>query len=94
MCLLDEIYKGNVPLHILNFGVITLLLKKAEATKIQEDNPICRLNVSFKIFKKVLTNLISAVAHKEIRPTTTFLPGRFILESVVVLLETIHEIRF
>jgi hypothetical protein len=33
------------------------------------------------------------IAHKVIRPTqTTFIPGRNILEGVVVLLETIYEL--
>jgi hypothetical protein len=48
--------------------------------------------VSFKIFTKVATNCISEIAHKVIRPTqTAFILGRHILEGVVVLHETIHE---
>jgi hypothetical protein len=77
----------------LNFGVITLLPKKENATHIQQYRPICLLNVSFKIFTKVTTNRISEVAQKIIRPTqTAFIPGRHILEGVVVLHETIHEL--
>jgi mannosylglycoprotein endo-beta-mannosidase len=36
---------------------------------------------------------VSVVAHKIVKPTqTTFIPGRHILEGVVVLHETIHEL--
>jgi hypothetical protein len=50
------------------------------------------LNVSFKIFTKVATNRLLEVAHKVINPTqTTFLPGQNIMEGVVILHETIHE---
>jgi len=50
-------------------------------------------NVSFKIFIKVATNRLSMIAHKLIRPTqTAFLPGRNIMEGVVILHETLHEL--
>jgi len=87
-----EFHRGELPLHSLNFGVITLLPKKEDATKVQQYRPICLLNVSFKIFTKVLTNRLSVVTQKIIRPSqTTFIPGRHILEGVVILHETIHE---
>jgi hypothetical protein len=51
------------------------------------------LNISFKIFIKVATNRLTSVAQKVINPTqTTFIPGGNILEGVVILHETIHEI--
>jgi hypothetical protein len=54
---------------------------------------ICLLNVSFKIFTKVGTNRVTSIAHKVIKPTqSAFIPGRNILEGVVVLHETIHEL--
>jgi hypothetical protein len=40
----------------------------------------------------VATNRVSVVAHTVVKPTqTAFMPGRHILEGVVVLHETIHE---
>jgi hypothetical protein len=85
-------YTGELPLF-LNFGTIILLLKKENAIQIQQYRPICLLNVSFKIFTKVATNRISIIADKVIRPTqTAFMPGRHILEGVVILHETIHEL--
>ena len=93
LALFNEFHQGSLPLHSLNFGVITLLPKKAEAIMIQQYRPICLLNVSFKFFTKVLINIIHLVAHKVIRSSqTAFLPGRFILEGAVVLHETIHEL--
>ncbi|WVZ53561.1 hypothetical protein U9M48_004484, partial [Paspalum notatum var. saurae] len=93
MALFDEFHKGNLALNRLNFGNITLIPKVGDASKIQQYRPICLLNVSFKIFTKVATNRIVKVAHKIIRPSQTpFLPGRKIMEGVVVLHETLHEL--
>jgi len=51
------------------------------------------LNVSFKIFTKVLANRLVAVADKVVRQSqTAFMTGRNILEGVVILHETIHEL--
>jgi hypothetical protein len=91
MALFTCFQKGDLPLFKLNFGIITLLPKKEDASQIQQYRPICLLNVSFKIFTKVATNRVSEVAHKVIKPTElAFMPGRHILEGVVVLHETIH----
>ena len=88
-----QLQQGNLPLFQLNFGVITLLPKKENAIQIQQYRPICLLNVSFKIFTKVATNRVTEVASKVIRPSqTAFMPGRHILEGVVVLHKTIHEL--
>lgn len=93
MALFREFHKGTLPLYCLNFGIIVLLPKKADAKQIQQYRPICLLNVSFKICTKVGTNRITTVAHKVIRPTqTTFLPDRNIMEGVVILHETVHEL--
>jgi hypothetical protein len=54
MALFHEFHHGSLPLFSLNFGTIILLLKCAEALKIQQYRPIYLLNVSFKIFTKVL----------------------------------------
>jgi hypothetical protein len=93
MALFQQLFLGTLPLFKLNFGVITLLPKKENAVMIQQYRPICLLNVSFKLFTKVATNRISSLASKIIKPTqTAFLPGRNILEGVVVLHEAIHEL--
>jgi hypothetical protein len=87
-----EFHKGHLPLYSLNFGIITLLPKQKEVKQTQQFRPICLLNVSFKIFTKVMTNRVALVAQKVIRPSqTTFMSGRNIMEGVVILHGTIHE---
>ena len=86
-------HKGDLPVHHLNYGNVILLPKKENAIQIQQYRPIFLLNVSFKIFTKVATNRKTTVAQKVIRPTqTAFVPGRHILEGVLILHETIHEL--
>jgi hypothetical protein len=93
MCLFERFQQGNLPLFHLNYGTIVLLPKKENAIQIQQYRPICLLNVSFKIFTKVGTNRVTKVALSVIKPTqTAFMPGRHILEGVLVLHETIHEL--
>ena len=93
MSMFAQLHSGDLPLFRLNFGVITLLPKREDASRIEQYRPICLLNVSFKVFTKVATKRVTSIAHKVIRPTqSAFLPGRNILEGVVVLHETIHEI--
>jgi hypothetical protein len=93
MAMFVHLKTGELPLFKLNFGVITLLPKKEDASRIEQYRPICLLNVSFKVFTKVGTNRVTSIAQKVIRPSqSTFIPGKNILEGVVVLHETIHEL--
>jgi hypothetical protein len=93
MALFREFHRGNLPLYSLNFGTIILLLKCVEALTIQQYRPICLLNVSFKIFTKVLTYRLAGVAQRVIQlMQSVFLPGRNIIEGVIILHETIHEL--
>ncbi|WVZ54678.1 hypothetical protein U9M48_005442 [Paspalum notatum var. saurae] len=90
----EEFHKGVLPLCNLNFGTITLLPKLKEVKQIQQYRPICLLNVSFKVFTKVIANRAAAVAQKIVRPSqTAFMTGRNILEGVVILHETLHELK-
>jgi hypothetical protein len=92
MKLFQEFHNGNLPLFSLNFETIILLPKSREATHIQQYRPICLLNVSFKIFTKVAANRISQISQKVISLSQiAFLPGRNIMEEVIVLHEMIHE---
>ena len=85
--------KEELNLYSLNFEIITLIPKIYEATIIQQYRPIYVLNVRFKIFTKVGTNRLNKVAQIVLSPTqTVFMPGRNIMEGVVILHETIHEL--
>jgi hypothetical protein len=66
MALFHEFHKGSLPLYSLNFGTIILLPKCEEAMRIQQYRLICLLNVSFKVFTKVITNRLALVAQKVI----------------------------
>jgi len=93
MALFSDFHREDLNLFSLNFGIITLIPKVADATRIQQYRPICVLNVSFKIFTKVATNRLNHVAKTVVSPTqTAFMPGRNIMEGVVILHETIHEL--
>ena len=93
MAMFVDFHNGTLPLYSFNFGIITLLPKKDNTVQIQHYRPICLLNVSFKIFTKVAANRLMQVADKAIRPTqSAFMPGRYILEGVVILYETLHEL--
>jgi hypothetical protein len=93
MALFHEFCKGTLPLYSLNFETIILLTKCTEAITIQQYRPICLLNVSFKIFTKVITNRLAEVAHRVIQPTqSAFIPGRNIMEGVIIIHETLHEL--
>jgi len=93
MALFTDFHKEKLNLYSLNFGIIALIPKIQEATKIQQYRPICVFNVSFKIFTKVGTNRLNKVAQTVVSPMqTAFMPGRNIMEGVVILHETIHEL--
>lgn len=93
MALFHDFHEERLPLFSLNFGVVTLLPKIDDARQIQQYRPICVLNVSFKIFTKVGTNRLNNVAQTVVSPNqTAFIPGRNIMEGVVILHETIHEL--
>ena len=88
-----DLFSGQLHLFQLNFGTITLLPKKTDAMRIEQFRPICLLNASFKIFTKVGTNRLTQITHSVVqRSQTAFMPDRNILEGVVVLHETLHEI--
>jgi hypothetical protein len=83
----------TIIITISSFGEITLIPKVQEANMIQQYRPICLLNTSFKIFTKLTTNRLNSVVDHVISPTQTmFMQGRNILEGVVILHETIHEL--
>lgn len=94
MQLVNDFYLGNLGIARLDYGVITLLPKVKDANTVKQFRPICLLNVSFKIFTKLLlgrlTNLVEKLFSKN---QSAFIRGRYILDSVVTLHEVLHEMR-
>jgi len=84
--MLDNLHAGHLELWRLNYGVIILLPKVKPATTIKQFRPICLLNIIYKIITKALTLRLTIVVSKVISPfKIAFLPGRNILEGVVIL---------
>jgi hypothetical protein len=48
-------HEGSLVIKRLNYGIITLLPKVNEASKIHQLRPICLLNYIYKLVTKVLT---------------------------------------
>jgi hypothetical protein len=88
MAMFRDFHLGNLPLFCLNFGVITLIPKEKEVRRIHQYRPICMLNVSLEIFTKVMAKRLESIACRITKSSqSAFLPGRYILEGVVVLHE-------
>jgi hypothetical protein len=89
-----KLYNGELDLSRIKYGLISLIPKLKEANNIKQYRPICLLGVDYKWYFKVLTMRLTTVANSIIsKMHTSFLPGRNILEGVVVLHETLHEMR-
>jgi hypothetical protein len=89
-----EFFKGEFNISRLNYGMISLIPKLKEANNIKQFRPICLIEVDYKWITKVLTKRLSSVADSVMNMTqTTFIPGRNILEGVVILHEAMHELR-
>lgn len=90
----SNLHSGVFNMSRMNYGLITLIPKLKEANNIKQYRPICLLNVDYKWFTKVLTMRLAKHADKIISPVqTTFIPGRFILEGIVMLHEVLHHLR-
>jgi hypothetical protein len=73
--------------------MITLIPKEDDAREMRKFRPISLLNCGFKIFTKVLTNIFARILDRMISyQQSAFIKGRFILESVVIAHEIIHEV--
>jgi hypothetical protein len=85
---------GNLDISRLNYGVITLIPKIKEANNVKQYRPICLLNVSFKIFTKLIMNRLTPFAGGLINPSqTAFIRGRYIVDGAVILHEVMHELK-
>jgi hypothetical protein len=90
--LFDDFYNHEVDVSRLNYGIITLLPKIKEASKIQQFRPICLLNCLYKLITKTLTFRMESVTDKLIHKTqTAFMKNRNIMTGIVCMHEIIHE---
>lgn len=92
--MLDNLYDGHLELWRLNYGVIILLPKVKPVANVKQFRLICLLNVIYKIITKTLTMRLAVVVGRVVSQfQTAFIPGRNILEGVVILQEVLHELR-
>ena len=89
----EDFYSGTLDIYRINFATVTLIPKEEGARTMNKFRPISLLNCSYKIFTKVLTNRLNLVVDRLIcYNQTTFIKGRYILESVVTAHELLHSI--
>jgi hypothetical protein len=89
---LEGLKKGEINIDRINYAMIILIPKEAEARTLKKYRPISLINCSFKIFSKVLNNRIETLCGRLLAPNqTAFVRGRFILESVVAAHEIVHD---
>lgn len=92
MQLFHDFHEDKVDISRLNYGIITLLPKIPNATKIQQFRSICLLNYLYKLITKTLTIRMERVAEKLIHSNqTAFMKGRNIMSGILVLHEILHE---
>lgn len=94
MEMLKSFHKGGLDLRRLNYGVIILIPKLKLPNNIKQFRPICLLNAIYKIITKVLTLRLTEIVGRIIgKNQTAFIPGKNILDGVVILQEVLHELR-
>ncbi len=75
----------------MNHTFITLIPKRIGACNFNQFRPINLCNFYYKIISKILVNRLRPLLPKIIEPTqTAFVPGRWIIENVVLAQEIVH----
>ena len=85
-------HNGSLDVQRLNYGVITLLPKVAEANKIQQFRPICMLRCIYKIITKTLTLRFDPYVKKLFSvQQNAFIKNRNIVDGIMSLHEVMHH---
>lgn len=92
MHLFSDFHAGTVDMSRINYGIITLIPKGADADAIQKYRPTCLLQVLFKYFSKGMTIRLGPLMPKLINPCQNgFIKGRNIMNGVLALNEILRE---
>jgi hypothetical protein len=90
--LFSDFHQDKVDISRINYGIVTLLPKISDASRIQQYRPICLLNCLYKLITKTLTLRIEPFVDKLIHPAqSAFMKGRNIMSRVLTLHEILHE---
>ena len=93
MDLVKAFENNELYIYRLNYAMLTLIPKEADATDLKKFRPIALINCSFKIFSKALNNRLVRICDRLVTHNqSAFIKGRYILESVVAAHEIIHDI--
>ncbi|XP_042974644.1 uncharacterized protein LOC122306276 [Carya illinoinensis] len=87
-----EILNEGGEIAPINNTFIFLIPKIKDPQKVLEFRPISLCNVIYKVVSKVLSNSLKEILPLIIAPTqSVFIPGRMILDNVIVAFETLHS---
>lgn len=93
IAMFDVWFDLNLDISRLDFSMVTLINKEVDARNMKKFRPISLHNCCIKIFTKVLTNRQAPIIRRQISEhQSTFVTGRFILESVVTSHEVAHSV--
>jgi hypothetical protein len=71
MTLVRDFEKGELDMARLNYVMLTLIPKEADATEMKKFRPIALINCSFKIFSKALNNRLIKILDRLISSNQT-----------------------
>ncbi|KAH9798495.1 reverse transcriptase domain-containing protein [Citrus sinensis] len=89
----DIFTTGKIPKEV-NTTLLVLIPKVEHPTSLKMFRPISLCTVAYKTVTKIIVNRLQAVLPEIIGPQqTSFVPGRHIIDNIVVAQEVIHSMR-
>ncbi|KAH9666643.1 putative ribonuclease H protein [Citrus sinensis] len=91
--IIDIFNTGKIPQNV-NKTPLVLILKVDHPTSLKMFRPISLYTVAYKTVTKIIANRLQALLPKLIGPhQTSFVPGRHIVDNIVIAQEVVHSMR-